>query len=379
MFTTRSYTAPVLILAALSAGCGRPAAQPAESRAVQGDSATGGPTRIVFFVGDGAGIAHWSTAYLVAESLSVAGFPVVGLVDPGNTSGKLPESASGATAFAIGERTHRRAIGVDADSRPRITVLEAAETGGLATGLVTTTFLVDATPAAFAAHVRDRDLKHEIARQIAGQGIDVLLGDGQRWFEGERGLTAMGPLAGMRDDYVFVQTAAALEALDLDTVDMLLGLFRTDSVQDPRLREPSLARMTAAALQVLDRDPDGFFLVVENEHTDHDSHENEPLAAIRAEVLHLDRAVQEALRYRARHPGTLIVVAADHETGGLALTSDSTGALSARYSTTGHSAELVPIFAIGPGAERFGGVQTNAAIGRHLMELVAGADSSETH
>lgn len=360
----------------LAAGCSRPAARPAA--AIAPDSSGGDLRRVILFVADGAGVAHWSAAYLQSDSLSVAGFPVVGLVDPANTSRNLPESASGATAFALGVRTYYRGLGVGADSIARSSVLEAAEQAGLATGLVTTTFLVDATPAAFAAHVSDRNRYREIARQIAAKDIEVLLGDGRRHLT--TGFVSRRPIEGLRDRYVFVESAEELRALDPDTIEMLLGLFDIDRVADPDRREPALAEMTAAALEILGRDPEGFFLLVENEHTDHLSHDNAPLEAIREEVLHLDRAIQQALAYRSRHPETLIVVAGDHETGGLAIVADSTrprgsdGRLIARYGTTGHSAELIPIFAIGPGAERFGGIQTNAEIGRHLMKLVVGAD-----
>lgn len=358
------------LCAALAAGCSRPAA-------LAPDSSDGDARRVILFVGDGAGIAHWSAAYLQSDSLSVTGFPVVGLVDPANTSRNLPESASSATAFALGLRTYYRGLGVGPDSTPRPSVLEAAEEAGLATGLVTTTFLVDATPAAFAAHVKVRTQYREIARQIAAKDIEVLLGDGRRHLTS--GFVSRRPIEGLRDRYVFIDSAEELRALDPDTVERLLGLFDIDRVADPDRREPALAEMTAAALEILGRDPDGFFLLVEDEHTDHRGHDNAPLEVIGAEVLHFDRAIREALSYRSGHPETLIIVAADHETGGLAIVADTIHAkgsdrpLVARYATTGHSAELVPIFAIGPGAERFGGIQTNAAIGRHLMELVAGA------
>lgn len=337
------------------------------SAQLQGDSPSA-PRRVILFIGDGVGIAYWSAAYLAGDSLAVAGFPVVGLVAPGNTSHEEPESASGATAFALGERTHSEGVGVGADSLPRTSVLEAAEAAGLSTGLVTTTFLVDATPAAFAAHVAHRHDFARIAPQMAAAGIEVLLGDGRRYFAGkfEGGRDLM---PGLRARYRVVEDPAELAGA-ADSATSLLGLFDMDGNRDPATREPRLAAMTAAALAVLDRDPEGFFLLVENEHTDHSGHENLPLSTVRAEVMELDRAVREALTYRARNPETLIVVAADHETGGLSLVPDSAGALTARYGTTDHSAELVPIFALGPGAEAFGGVQTNAAIGRHLRRWI---------
>lgn len=327
--------------------------------------------RVVLFVADGAGAAYWSAALYAADSLALAAFPVAGLVDPRNTSRPLPESASSATAFAIGVRTFSGAVGVGPDSLPRLTVLEAAEAAGLATGLVTTTHLIDATPAAFAAHVPNRRQGVDIARQLADAGIEVLLGDGGAAFDPAARPDSLDLIAALGRDHVWVETPAELAGLAAaDSVRALAGFFAIDRAFDTALRRPTLAEMTTAALQVLDRDPDGFFLLIENEHTDHFGHQNLPLGAIVDEVLELDRAVRVALEYRAGHPETLIVVIGDHETGGLSLVADSTGALAAAWSTTGHTAELVPVFAIGPGAEEFGGIRTAAAVGRALFRAV---------
>lgn len=319
-------------------------------------------SRTILFVADGAGVAHWSAAWLRGDSLAVAAFPAIGLVDPGNATGAHVESASSATAFAIGERTIYGAVGVGADLESRPTVLEVAEDRGLATGLVTTTHLLDATPAAFSAHVSSRGEWAAIARQMLEQDIEVLLGDGFEWFDS----------LPIRERYTVVTSPSELGALDADPATRLLGLFDIDRVADPERRAPSLAEMTSVALRILDRDPDGFFLLVENEHIDHRAHDNAPLATIQAEVVDIDRAIRAALDYRERHPDTLIIVTGDHETGGMAVLPDSTGALEAGYLTTGHSLELVPLFATGPGAEAFAGIHSNAAVGRLLLERVGG-------
>lgn len=319
-------------------------------------------TRTILLIADGAGVAHWTASVVAGDSLAVAGFPSVALIEPGNTTGPHVESASTATAYAIGERTIYGGIGVDADLRPRPTVLEVAEEHGRATGLVTTTFLLDATPAAFAAHVPNRSDWAEIARQMLDRDIEVLLGDGLEWFDS----------LPVRDRYVVVTDAAGLAAVDTDSVTRLLGLFPIDGEADPVRRQPSLAAMTRSALEILDRDPDGFFLLVENEHTDHRAHDNAPLPVIQAEMRAFQEAVRVALDYRSRRPDTLIVVTGDHETGGLAVVADRAGAFRARYVTDGHSLELVPLFAIGPGAEDLTGVLSNAAVGRALLARAAG-------
>jgi alkaline phosphatase len=335
------------------------------------------PSRIILFIADGGGIAHWSAGYLSAladdQKLAVTSFPVVGLIDPANTTRPKPESASAATGFATGVRSYYEAIGVGPDSLPRETVLELAERRGMATGVVTTTLLVDATPAAFLAHTASRGDRKEIAEQIAAQPVEVLMGDGRQWFDGTLGQGSTDFLSELRSRFVLVETGAALRAIDPDTVEALLGFFPSDAGRDPSARDPSIAEMTRTALQILDRDPDGFFLLVENEHTDHATHENLPLPIVAGEIRALDDAVRVALDYRERHPETLVIVAADHETGGLSLVPTEAG-MEAHYGWNDHTVTLVPLFAVGPGSASFGGIHPNEDIGRLLMEIVA-ADS----
>lgn len=353
---------PLLVLALAAAGCARRSAPVPES-----------PTRIAIVIADGAGLAHWSAARLSGHDLEIADFPVVGLVEPGNVSGDTPESASVATAYATGARTSRDAIGVGPDGRSRTTALEAAEAGGLATGLVTTSTVTDATPAAFVAHVGDRALHEDIARQIASRRIDVVLGGGRRFFDPAQRSDSLDLLGALRRGYLLVEDSAALEAALDDPPERLFGLFDLDvDSMGPDLRNPSLESMTRAALAVLDRDPDGFFLLIENEGTDASSHRNEELASIVSEMLDVDHAVRALVEYRRRRPDTLVVVLSDHETGGLALL-PSEGGLVARYATGHHTAELVPVFAVGPGAERFGGVFRDEELGRRLRGLVDAA------
>ena len=349
----RSHPTSLLLLATVACGNGARALERPAPPAV---------TRTILFIADGAGVAHWTAALVAGDSLAVAPFPAVALVDPGNVTARSVESASTATAFAIGERTIYGGVGVDADLEPRPTVLEVAEEQGRGTGLVTTTYLLDATPAAFAAHVPNRSDWAEIARQMLDQDIEVLMGDGLEWFDS----------LPIRERYPVVTDAAGLAAVDTDVASRLLGLFDIDRVADPIRREPSLAEMTRVALEILDRDPEGFFLLVESEHTDHRAHDNAPLATIQAEMRAFDEAIRVALDYRARRPDTLVVVTGDHETGGLAVVADSADVPRARYVTDGHSLELVPLFAVGPGAEDLTGVLSNAAVGRALLARAAG-------
>jgi alkaline phosphatase len=329
------------------------------------------PPRVMLFVADGAGAGHWGLASYVMSRLAVADFPVAGLTEVRGANHIVTESAAGATALATGTLTFYGGLSVGPDSVPHATVVEVARERGRATGLVTTTSWLDATPAAFVAHTpRRRAVVRLLEGYLENRPTVVLAG-------GRRALSRPMPpdSAPARDRflplYTIVTTPAELDAVGLDTVTALLGLLADEDLPLAPDRNPSLARLTEIALAVLDRDPDGFFLMVENEETDTQAHAHAPLAVLADEMRAFDEAVQAGLRYQARHPETLIVVTADHETGGLSLT-HARDSIQISYHTNDHTAEWLPRFARGPGAERFGGLLTNAEVGQRLLAAVRG-------
>jgi alkaline phosphatase len=351
----------------------------------------------------------------------------MGLVKTRSSDSKVTDSAAAGTALSTGVRTYDGAIGVDPDSNSVTTVLELAQGSGMATGLVATSSITHATPAAFASHVPDRNMGWEIARQLAEADVDVILGGGRRFFDPNTRPDSVDLHSDVTARYPYVETAAELANLKTNEIHKLFGLFAEDHMPAEPLRSPTLPEMTRAALEVLDHDPDGFFLMVEGSQPDWRGHDNEPLDAVVAEMLDFDRAVAVALEYQGSHPETLIVVVADHETGGLAiqqagsgrlmteaagaidstvarlaeisgfadpelaiLADSATGSMTrlssllrrraremgdssvlvARYTTGGHTAQMVPLFASGPGAEQFGGIQENWRIGELLKAAV---------
>lgn len=397
--TRRSKSFATLALA-LAAGCA-PAAVPAPSgpRGADGDAAA--PTapapsaavreaevrNLILLIADGAGAGHWSAAHLASDApLAVSRMPVGGLVDTRSASARTTDSAAGATVYATGVRVTNRTIGV-APTCPRpagrdtVTTrppgceplenwFEIARAAGKATGIVTTTEVTDATPAAFTAHSPSRYWSDQIAEQQVAAGLDVILGGGRRSFVAEtrndrRDL--LGPLCARA---ACVSSAAELAAYRADDRP-LVGLFGEDDLgYRARERAVALPDMASAALARLARDPDGFVVLLESEGTDHVGHRNYPLPDVAADMLEFDRTVAVALEFAARHPGTLVLVLADHETGGLTMPEEAD--TTAAYSTRGHTPLLVPLFAAGPGAERFGGLQRNDEVGRTLMAIARG-------
>ncbi len=385
------------------------------------------PTRIVLFVVDGAGIGMWSLANYENDESAMRQFPVVGLVDTRSVRGFYPGSADAATSFATGTRTFNGAIGVGPDSQPRETVLELASMRGLATGLVTTARLTDATPASFSAHTPNRPDEAGIALQQADRDFAVFMGGGRRHFHPDGRPDSLDLIGCFRKNHAYVETGLDLESIEIDTVTSLYGLFSWSDMPVYPDRDPSLAAMTSAALEVLDKDPDGFFLLLETESTDTETHDNVEYAVLAGEMIDVEATAQVLLEYQRNRPETLLLVLGDHDTGGLAVQRaaadrqlrttaalldtnavrlgetavmltdadvallDSTRIfmsrtsaalrrrarevtnetmLVARYTTGSHTSNMVPVFAKGPGAERFGGVIDNYRIGQLLQEFV---------
>jgi len=348
---------------------------------------SGGARNLVLLITDGGGAATWSVALLErGEELAVSEMPVVGLVDTRNASGGITDSAAGATAYATGTRTMNGAISVDSECREAWlrdsvavranlascgslpTLLEHAERAGKATGLVTTTVVSDATPASFAAHAPNRYMYAEIAPQMLASGVDVLLGGGRAIFDGSSTAGGGDLLTDACLQADCPEDAGALARLAL-TDRRLIGLFRPGELPRAGSRAPDLPTMTRAALDRLALEADGFFLLVETEGTDSGQHANEPIDVIRAEIAEFDRAVAVALEFSAGNAETLVVVTADHETGGMGLLRrDGQWALS--YTSVGHTAALVPLFAAGPGADRLAGVHASDEVGRILRDIL---------
>lgn len=342
---------------------------------------------VVLFIGDGVGTAYWTAARRARGTLAVERMPVAGLTDTRASDADVTDSAAGATVYATGRRTYNGAIGVGpecaamyaADSAammadpascdPLETVFDVAWDAGIGTGLVATSDITHATPASFAAKVPYRAMQDEIARQMAEKPLQVILGGGRDRFDAAArrdGLDLLGPLCELA---ACLRSADELAAYRPDERP-LVGFFASRHMDRATAgRTPTLPAMTRAALQRLSRNPRGFFLVVEGSQPDWRGHSNEPLAEVTAEMVDFDRAIAVALEFAAERPETLVLVVADHETGGLSLIQRE-DSLVAGYATTSHTGEMTPHFAAGAGARAFAGILDNDRIGRRLMEIV---------
>jgi alkaline phosphatase len=298
-----------------------------ESRA---DHATPGRAHaILLFIGDGMGESHRTAARWKAVglsgSLAMDTMPFSGWSRTSSANSPVTDSAAAATALATGVKTNNGVIGQDPDGNDLITILERARAKGMSVGLVTTTQMAHATPAAFATHVPDRGMMTEIARQMLAAEVNVLLGGGEDDF---LPVTVNGcyPEPGKRTDgrnlvdeavaqgYVYVCDADSLAAVDPTSTDRLLGLFADGGLSRPF--SPTLAAMTQKAIGILSRDPEGFFLMVEGGQIDWASHSNDAVDAI-SDTIWLDEAIAAGQTYALNTDDVLLIATADHETGGM--------------------------------------------------------------
>jgi alkaline phosphatase len=288
--------------------------------AVAGSEAANVATSVIFMVPDGFGdvAADAYELYKGREPVWEGGFQA--LVETSSASRPVTDSAAAATAYATGVKVNNGSVAVDVDGNPLVSILTLAHQAGKATGIVTTDTVTGATPAAFAASTEDRDNRTEIAQQyIDRDELTVILGGGREDFWADPDQDGMTTLYEAKAaGFEYVTTADQLDASD---GERLLGLFNFGPLGLPignRSSEPTLSDMTETALARLAPDEDGFFLVVEAAGTDTWAHANDAASVMRA-AEEYENAVQVALDYAEKNPGTLVVSVADHETGGMRL------------------------------------------------------------
>lgn len=331
------------------------------------------PKNIILLIGDGMGLTQITAGlYANGNSLQLENFPISGLIKTHSSSHLITDSGAGATAFSCGCKTFNGAIGVCKDKTPCLTILEQAEQQGLATGLVSTSSITHATPASFIAHVPDRGDAQAIAAFFLQTDIDLFIGGGLKYFN-ERTADQRNLVQELVAKGYAVSTFSEKKLSETNpTPERPFVWFSAhnepESVTKGRDYLPLATQISATFLKK--RSEKGFFLMIEGAQIDWACHANDAPRAVR-EMLDFDAAIGEALRFAEADGQTLVIVTADHETGGMALEqSREPDSLDLTFTTAHHTASLVPVFAYGPGAERFGGVYDNTEIYVKMKELL---------
>ena len=345
----------------------RPASSDATLKNISGNQVR----NIILCIGDGMGFNHVALARHnsvgPSNKLHMERLPVAGMMRTYSADDLVTDSAAAGTAMACGIKTNNGMIGMDPDKVPHSSILTLLQKKGWRTGLVATSQISHATPAAFASHVDSREKQKEIAVQLLANRVDVLLGGGRKYWSDDllaEAVTAGYEVIGTRDEMAMLKAGP------------VIGLFADDGMTT-LAPEPSIEEMAKTAISLLSSPSKEwfapkpkFFLMIEGSQIDWAAHANDTDRVIR-QTLQFDMAVREAIGFAQRDKHTLVIVTADHETGGLVIETEGINKhkIDPDWEETGHTAADVPVYAFGPGSEHFAGVIDNTEIPKRIAEL----------
>lgn len=318
-------------------------------------------TNIILFIGDGMGLEHVKAGrYFIGADLCFEAWTNARIITDSASAPLVTDSAAGATAIATGVDVYNGVISIadPGDKSDLETILEYFKGKGKRTGLVTTTIITHATPAGFGAHVTNRNYYAGIASDYLNQTKPNILFGG--------GGYGMSVGAAESAGYTVVTNRSQMTGLNLESETMVSGQFGPSNLPyeyDGLGSLPHLSEMTETALQILDNGDSGFFLMVEGGLIDPAAHGNDITRCVR-EIAEFDNAVQKAINWVSSRTDTIILVTADHETGGLNVLADNGAGNNptVSWSSGGHTAVHVGIWAWGPKEEQITGIMENNEI-----------------
>lgn len=321
---------------------------------------------IILLIGDGMGMGQISAGtYANNNKSNLEKFPIVGLHKPHSSSHLITDSAAGATAFACGVKTFNKAIGVNKDSIAVTTILEEAESKGLQTGLVATSTIVHATPASFIAHNANRRAYEEIAEDFLKTDIDYFAGGGKKFFdrrEDERNLIEELQAKGYTMETYLSEDAAIQMSMEEAGK---FGYLTSD--EDPLPVAQGRDYLIPSAMNGINflnvrAEEDGFFMMIESAQIDWGGHANNQEYLL-SEFKEFDQLIGKVIDWAKQDGETLVIVTADHETGGFTIHHESTmDSLITNFTSKKHTGDFIPVFAYGPGSEMFSGIYENRDI-----------------
>nr|WP_320039168.1 alkaline phosphatase [uncultured Bacteroides sp.] len=323
---------------------------------------------VIFMVGDGMSLMHMYSAWTVNKGkLNIENAQAVGLSKTYCANKLITDSGAGGTAFATGHKTNYHMVGTDVNGKPLPSLTDFAKAKKLSTGVVVTCRLNDATPADFCCNNADRDKDYEITADYTTCGVDFIFGGGSRYFENRpdgrnifREMEKKGYKTPRKwDDLAKIKFGKVLAVVD--TLDL----------PEPKVRGNILEKASMKAIDLLSQNKNGFFLMIEGSQLDDYGHSNQ-LDMLMQEVVDFDKTVGKVFEWAAKDGETLVVVTADHETGGLTLVGGdlNKGEIVGKFSTDGHSGVMVPVYAFGPGAYNFTGIYENTALFDKIKKLL---------
>lgn len=315
---------------------------------------------VILLIGDGMGLAQIQ-AGLSANfgNSNLIQLRHIGFSRTEASNSDFTDSAAGATAMASGQKTNNRYVGVDATAEKIIALPDTLATYQVKSGVISSGDITDATPAAFYAHQSERTMTLEIAADLLNSHVDVLVGSNKRSFLSDKNSNLVNAL--VKKGYTYSENLDQFKKVSAGKQLVLLD----DSVTRSKLkgRGEMLKISLLKTIELLSKNKQGFFIMAEGAQIDYGGHSND-LPYTVTEQHDFDRLVGEAIRFADQDGETLVIVTADHETGGLSMLDADyrKGMVRGNYSTDDHTNIMVPVFAYGPGAQNFTGVYPNNEI-----------------
>jgi alkaline phosphatase len=335
---------------------------------------------VLLLIGDGTGLSQISSAFYFKKTPpNYARFKHIGLIKTSSSREDITDSAAGATAFASGIKTYNGAIGVANDSTHVKNLTELVFAYHIKTGIIATSSIQHATPASFYAHAVNRGLYEDIAAAMVTSNIDFFAGGGAQFFNKRK--DGRNLIEELKLDGFEINTTALDNFSEIKKYSKIGYLLADDHLKPAaKGREDFLPKATELGIQFLNKKASNsnFFMMIEGSQIDWGGHANDAEYLI-SELIDFDDAIGKALDFAEKDGNTLVIVTADHETGGFTLAatvketangdtySDYTS-ITPTFSTKGHSAALIPVFAYGPGAEAFSGIYENTEIFHKILE-----------
>ncbi|PZR29835.1 MAG: alkaline phosphatase [Citrobacter freundii] len=317
---------------------------------------------LIILIGDGTGLPQWYAGYTANRgALNVFNMRNTGLSKTSSYDSYVTDSAPGATAISSGVKTNNKAVGVDHTGKALTLIPDLVRKRKMKTGIASSGDITDATPADFYAHQSERSASAAILRDLLTANVDLLMGKAPAALKGTLADSVSAKFNWVRsfDD---IKAGSAKPWLMTDSI---AGLYVAEG------RGDWLQKAYAKSISLLSSNKDGFFLMLEAAKVDHGGHSNK-LPLVVTEVMDFDQLIGKAMEFADSNGETLIIVTADHETGGLTLTGGdyAKGSVSGQFSTGGHTALPVPVFAYGPQSQLFTGVYENTEIFNKILKAL---------
>ena len=350
---------------------------------------------VILLIGDGMSASQITSYRLLKEGpngrIAVDNFPISGIVLTHSADAIITDSASSATAYSTGSKTKNGFLGVDQEGRILENLTEKLDNFGFVSALISTSEVTHATPAAFSSHVDSRRNTDEISSQMLESKVATILGGGRKFFlsaeNGGKRKDKRDLLEEAKKSHKILIHKHELDISGITPSDRILGLFADEHLRDEEnpenhSSEPTLTEMLRFSLDraeaAIDDQCRGSFIMVEGSQVDWAGHANN-IDYLERELKEFDEATRYALEYAKKNPDTLVVVTADHETGGLliepiALSYYTGNNIKFSFNTAigggSHTGVPVPIYAYGPGSLNFSGTLDNTDVYRAILSAL---------